>query len=163
MKPLVYTVFAWEAYDKGSEVHLQADPTKLELLYKSFKVKKEDFKAQQKESILEKVTDIRFYLIRIRLSLKPGSWGTNKIASVTSISCSQQLGFIKNIFISKHTISSIRLIVLFNIGNFEDFITFLWIIGSSSINRISPVKNLTAVCRRKGNLGFVFFFNNTSD
>ncbi|NXD66704.1 SLU7 factor, partial [Eolophus roseicapillus] len=51
-------LFAWEAYDKGSEVHLQADPTKLELLYKSFKVKKEDFKAQQKESILEKVTDI---------------------------------------------------------------------------------------------------------
>lgn len=48
-------VFAWEAYEKGSEVHLQADPTKLELLYKSFKVKKEDFKDQQKESILEKV------------------------------------------------------------------------------------------------------------
>ncbi|KAI1238881.1 hypothetical protein IHE44_0011972 [Lamprotornis superbus] len=46
-------LFAWEAYDKGSEVLLQADPTKLELLYKSFKVKKEDFKAQQKESILE--------------------------------------------------------------------------------------------------------------
>lgn len=56
--PLLYTVFAWEAYDKGSEVHLQADPTKLELLYKSFKVKKEDFKAQQKESILEKVIHI---------------------------------------------------------------------------------------------------------
>lgn len=51
----IATVFAWEAYDKGSEVHLQADPTKLELLYKSFKVKKEDFKEQQKESILEKV------------------------------------------------------------------------------------------------------------
>ncbi|RLV88858.1 hypothetical protein DV515_00015214 [Chloebia gouldiae] len=47
-------LFAWEAYDKGSEVHLQADPTKLELLYKFFKAKKEDFKAQQKESILEK-------------------------------------------------------------------------------------------------------------
>ena len=47
-------LFAWEAYDKGCEVHLQADPTKLELLYKSFKVKKEDFKEQQKESILEK-------------------------------------------------------------------------------------------------------------
>ena len=53
---LIFVVFAWEAYDKGSEVHLQADPTKLELLYKSFKVKKEDFKEQQKESILEKVT-----------------------------------------------------------------------------------------------------------
>lgn len=77
----MYTVFAWEAYDKGSEVHLQADPTKLELLYKSFKVKKEDFKAQQKESILEKVTDIWFYLIRILLSVESGSWQTNKITN----------------------------------------------------------------------------------
>ncbi|XP_062332636.1 pre-mRNA-splicing factor SLU7 [Osmerus eperlanus] len=47
-------LFAWEAYDKGSEVHLQADPTKLELLHQSFKVKKEDFKDQQKETILER-------------------------------------------------------------------------------------------------------------
>ncbi|XP_064255753.1 pre-mRNA-splicing factor SLU7-like [Passer domesticus] len=47
-------LFAWEACDKGSEVHLQAEPTKLELLYKSFKAKKEDLKAQQKENILEK-------------------------------------------------------------------------------------------------------------
>ncbi|KAL4631301.1 pre-mRNA-splicing factor SLU7-like [Arapaima gigas] len=47
-------LFAWEAYERGSDVHLQADPTKLELLHKSFKVKKEDFKDQQKESILEK-------------------------------------------------------------------------------------------------------------
>ncbi|KAF3828280.1 hypothetical protein GH733_004977 [Mirounga leonina] len=54
VKMFLIIVFAWEAYDKGSEVHLQADPTKLELLYKSFKVKKEDFKEQQKESILEK-------------------------------------------------------------------------------------------------------------
>ncbi|XP_006782101.1 pre-mRNA-splicing factor SLU7 [Neolamprologus brichardi] len=47
-------LFAWEAYEKGSEVHLQADPTKLELLHRSFKVKKEDFKEEQRESILEK-------------------------------------------------------------------------------------------------------------
>ncbi|XP_030639790.1 pre-mRNA-splicing factor SLU7 isoform X2 [Chanos chanos] len=47
-------LFAWEAYEKGSEVHLQADPTKLELLHRSFKVKKEDFKEKQKESILDK-------------------------------------------------------------------------------------------------------------
>uniref|UniRef100_A0A3Q2ZUK5 Pre-mRNA-splicing factor SLU7 n=1 Tax=Kryptolebias marmoratus TaxID=37003 RepID=A0A3Q2ZUK5_KRYMA len=47
-------LFAWEAYEKGSEVHLQADPTKLELLHRSFKVKKEDFKEKQRESILEK-------------------------------------------------------------------------------------------------------------
>uniref|UniRef100_A0A671R6D6 Pre-mRNA-splicing factor SLU7 n=1 Tax=Sinocyclocheilus anshuiensis TaxID=1608454 RepID=A0A671R6D6_9TELE len=47
-------LFAWEAYEKGSEVHLQADPTKLELLHQSYKVKKDDFKEKQKESILEK-------------------------------------------------------------------------------------------------------------
>ncbi|XP_053574565.1 pre-mRNA-splicing factor SLU7 [Bombina bombina] len=47
-------LFAWEAYEKGSDVHLQADPTKLEVLCKSFKVKKEDFKEDQKKSILEK-------------------------------------------------------------------------------------------------------------
>lgn len=47
-------LFAWEAYERGSEVHLQADPTKLELLHRSFKVKKEAFKEQQRESILEK-------------------------------------------------------------------------------------------------------------
>ncbi|XP_077330253.1 pre-mRNA-splicing factor SLU7 [Lithobates pipiens] len=47
-------LFAWEAYEKGSEVHLQADPTKLEVLCKSFKERKEDFKEDQKKSILEK-------------------------------------------------------------------------------------------------------------
>lgn len=56
-------VFAWEAYERGSDVHLQADPTKLELLHQSFKVKKEDFKEQQKESILEKV----FPLLSVKL------------------------------------------------------------------------------------------------
>ena len=55
LSPAPIPVFAWEAYDKGSEVHLQADPTKLELLHQSFKVKKEDFKDQQKETILERV------------------------------------------------------------------------------------------------------------
>lgn len=49
------TVFAWEAYERGSDVHLQADPTKLELLHKSFKVKKEDFKEKQGDSILKRV------------------------------------------------------------------------------------------------------------
>lgn len=49
------TVFAWEAYERGSDVHLQADPTKLELLNKSFKVKKEEFKEKQGDSILKRV------------------------------------------------------------------------------------------------------------
>ena len=47
-------VFAWEAYEKGADVHLQADPTKLELLAREFKDKKEKFKDNQKQSILER-------------------------------------------------------------------------------------------------------------
>lgn len=54
-KPDLVTVFAWEAYERGSDVHLQADPTKLELLHKSFKVKKEEFKEKQGDSILKRV------------------------------------------------------------------------------------------------------------
>lgn len=53
--PDLVAVFAWEAYERGSDVHLQADPTKLELLHNSFKVKKEDFKEKQGDSILKKV------------------------------------------------------------------------------------------------------------
>lgn len=61
-------VFAWEAYEKGSEVHLQADPTKLELLHQSFKVKKEDFKEKQKGTILDRVSPP--LLLSISCSLK---------------------------------------------------------------------------------------------
>ena len=49
------TVFAWEAYEKGADVHLQADPTKLELLHKEYRVKKGDFDKDKKLSVLEKV------------------------------------------------------------------------------------------------------------
>ena len=48
-------VFAWEAYEKGADVHLQADPTKLELLHKEYRVKKGDFEQDKKLSILDKV------------------------------------------------------------------------------------------------------------
>ncbi|XP_065648390.1 pre-mRNA-splicing factor SLU7 isoform X2 [Hydra vulgaris] len=47
-------LFAWEAYERGADVHLQADPTKLELLHKTYKVKKDAFKEEQKGGILEK-------------------------------------------------------------------------------------------------------------
>lgn len=47
-------LFAWEAYERGADVHLQADPTKLELLHKTYKVKKEGYKEEQKGGILEK-------------------------------------------------------------------------------------------------------------
>ncbi|XP_066922401.1 pre-mRNA-splicing factor SLU7-like [Clytia hemisphaerica] len=47
-------LFAWEAYEQGSDVHLQADPTKLELLHKTYKVKKDNYKEDQKEGVLAK-------------------------------------------------------------------------------------------------------------
>ncbi|XP_067131516.1 pre-mRNA-splicing factor SLU7 isoform X2 [Centruroides vittatus] len=47
-------VFAWQAYEKGVDVHLQSEPTKAELLYKEFQVKKEEFKHSMKDNILDK-------------------------------------------------------------------------------------------------------------
>ncbi|EGD78289.1 pre-mRNA-splicing factor SLU7 [Salpingoeca rosetta] len=47
-------VFAWDAANKGAELHLQADPTKAELMHKQFKVKKANFQEDQRKSILEK-------------------------------------------------------------------------------------------------------------
>ena len=47
-------MFAWEAYEHGTDIHPLADPTKLEMMHKEFKVKKEDFKSEQQQSVLEK-------------------------------------------------------------------------------------------------------------
>lgn len=52
---LFLIVFAWEAYERGADVHILADPTKLELLHKTYKVKKDGYKKEQKGGILEKV------------------------------------------------------------------------------------------------------------
>lgn len=49
-------LFAWDASGKGVDVHMQADPTKAELLHKNFEAKKEQFQESQKQSILEKVS-----------------------------------------------------------------------------------------------------------
>ena len=48
------SVFSWEAYEKGSEVHVQADPTKLELLDREYQKKKETYKDGLKSNILER-------------------------------------------------------------------------------------------------------------
>ncbi|KAL5064897.1 hypothetical protein RYX36_026634 [Vicia faba] len=37
----VSNIHAWEAFDKGQDVHMQAAPTQVELLYKNFKVMKD--------------------------------------------------------------------------------------------------------------------------
>ncbi|KAK7071097.1 mRNA splicing protein, partial [Halocaridina rubra] len=47
-------LFAWDAYEKGVDVSLQAEPTKLELLQKQFINKKEEFKKKVSDDLLEK-------------------------------------------------------------------------------------------------------------
>ncbi|KAI4303734.1 hypothetical protein MLD38_039331 [Melastoma candidum] len=47
-------IHAWEAFDKGQDIHMQAAPSQAELLYKNFKVIKEKLKSQTKDTILEK-------------------------------------------------------------------------------------------------------------
>ncbi|GFY08754.1 pre-mRNA-splicing factor SLU7 [Trichonephila clavipes] len=47
-------LFAWQAYEKGVEVNLLAEPTKAELLHQEFQVKKEEVKDNIKSGILEK-------------------------------------------------------------------------------------------------------------
>ncbi|KAI9112285.1 hypothetical protein K1719_016808 [Acacia pycnantha] len=44
----------WEAFDKGQDVHMQAAPSQVELLYNNFKIMKEKLKSQTKDTILEK-------------------------------------------------------------------------------------------------------------
>lgn len=48
------SVFAWEAYEKGTDAHVQADPTKLELLSREFHKRKDTFVETKKEGILSK-------------------------------------------------------------------------------------------------------------
>ena len=51
---IMIAVFAWEAYEKGQDVHLQADPTKLELLTKEYTDRKNQYKDNVKQSILDR-------------------------------------------------------------------------------------------------------------
>ena len=46
--------FAWEAYEKGADVHLQADPTKLELLKQEYAQRKDAHVSDKKNTILDK-------------------------------------------------------------------------------------------------------------
>lgn len=48
------SVFAWESYEHGSDIHPLADPTKLELMHSEFKKNKDVFEGDQQQSILEK-------------------------------------------------------------------------------------------------------------
>lgn len=53
-KHSVAQLFAWEAYEKGVDVHLLAEPTKLEMLQKEYNKKKDQFKSQVQERILQR-------------------------------------------------------------------------------------------------------------
>ena len=48
------SVFAWDAYERGTDVHLQADPTRLELLAREVDKRKDNFKTSTKDGILAK-------------------------------------------------------------------------------------------------------------
>ena len=45
---------AWEAFEKGQDIHTQAAPSQAELLYKNYKIVKEKLKLQMKDAIMEK-------------------------------------------------------------------------------------------------------------
>ncbi|XP_026290306.1 pre-mRNA-splicing factor Slu7 [Frankliniella occidentalis] len=47
-------LFAWEAYEKGVDVHLLAEPTKLEMLEREYKQHKEEFKGKVKSDVLQR-------------------------------------------------------------------------------------------------------------
>jgi len=47
-------MFAWEAHEKGVDVHALAEPTKLELLKKAFETKKDEFKGSLTRNVIDK-------------------------------------------------------------------------------------------------------------
>ncbi|XWS39187.1 hypothetical protein CRYUN_Cryun18bG0028100 [Craigia yunnanensis] len=47
-------VHAWEAFEKGQDIHMQAAPSQAELLFKNYKVIKEKLKSKTKDTIMEK-------------------------------------------------------------------------------------------------------------
>ncbi|KAI9181289.1 hypothetical protein LWI29_026115 [Acer saccharum] len=47
-------IHSLEAFDKGQDIHMQAAPSQAELLYKNYKVIKENLKSRTKDTIMEK-------------------------------------------------------------------------------------------------------------
>ncbi|KAI8084695.1 Pre-mRNA splicing Prp18-interacting factor-domain-containing protein [Halteromyces radiatus] len=47
-------MFAWQAGDRGSQVHLQANPTQIALLHKDYEAKKDKVRGSTQKGILEK-------------------------------------------------------------------------------------------------------------
>ncbi|KAK6940669.1 Pre-mRNA-splicing factor SLU7 domain [Dillenia turbinata] len=47
-------IHAWEAFEKGQDIHMQAAPSQAELLFQNYKVIKEKLKFRMKDTIMEK-------------------------------------------------------------------------------------------------------------
>jgi len=47
-------IHAWEAFQKGQDVHMQAAPSQAELVQKSFLIRSEELKHQTKKTIIDK-------------------------------------------------------------------------------------------------------------
>nr|GMD27964.1 pre-mRNA-splicing factor SLU7-like [Ipomoea batatas] len=47
-------IHAWESFEKGHDIHMQAAPSQAELLHKNYKINKEKLKSKTKETIMEK-------------------------------------------------------------------------------------------------------------
>ncbi|ODM99407.1 Pre-mRNA-splicing factor SLU7 [Orchesella cincta] len=54
LKHATAQVFAWDAHDKGVDVHVLAEPTKLEMLQKEFEKKKDEFKGSLTKNVIDK-------------------------------------------------------------------------------------------------------------
>ena len=51
---LLHAAFAWDAHDKGVDIHLLAEPTKAAMLTQEFKEKKDQVRHTIKNSILDR-------------------------------------------------------------------------------------------------------------
>lgn len=47
-------IHAWEAFEKGQDIHLQAAPSQAELLFQNYKIIKDKLKSKMKDTIMEK-------------------------------------------------------------------------------------------------------------
>lgn len=45
---------AWEAFEKGQDIHMQAAPSQAELLFKNYKIIKDKLKNKTRDTIMEK-------------------------------------------------------------------------------------------------------------
>jgi pre-mRNA-processing factor SLU7 len=61
-------LFAWEAHSKGVDVHVLAEPTKLELLQQEYEKKKDEFKDIKKDTVLVNIFEINKKHIRDKVT-----------------------------------------------------------------------------------------------